>query len=139
MNPPTEGPFSLVPNKHPGACWFCARRVKKASGALWREVRASGAWTVGHVDCVAEGIAAGHGPQVAERGATGCREAEMRARLEAGLPALEAPPVPPVAALKRVREVMRAVRLDDPDHVLAAALAEVRAAVLGEEQEAAPF
>lgn len=141
--PGDTGPFALATNKHPGPCWYCGKRVHKGKGALWREVRASGEWTVGHVECVAEGIQEGHGPQVAERSGAGRagREAEMRARLEAGMPVPDAPPVPVALVLRRVREVMRTVRLDDSDAVLAAALAEIREAVgCGEASgEAVPF
>jgi hypothetical protein len=137
MNDPC---FTLVANRHPGPCWYCGKRVKRGEGSLWREVRKSGAWVVGHSDCVAEAIADGNGPQVAEHGGPGsraAREAELRGRLEAGLPVPDAGPRPAAEVLRRVREVMRVVRLDAPGDVLNAALAEVRAAVLGE--DAVPF
>jgi len=139
--PCEAGPFSLAANKHPGPCWYCGKRVRKGAGCLWREARASGAWTVGHTDCVASGIQDGHGPQVATGGPGGggkaAREAEARARIEAGEAPREAPPRPYAVVLRDVRDVMRAVRLDAPEDELARAVG-VLLGVLGS-GEAVPF
>ena len=105
----------LTPNKYPGACHYCGRRVQRGAGTVWqREPRV---WTTAHLECVTGAIADGCGP-------VACSSAETRAAMGMG-------PVRdtrgPGALLKAAREVLKTVRLDSPADDVEGAVNQLRA------------
>lgn len=105
----------LTPNKYPGSCHYCGRRVQRGVGTVWqREPRV---WTTAHLECVTAAIADGCGP-------VACSSAETRAAMGLG-PARDTRG--PGALLKAAREVLKTVRLDSPDDDVEGAVNQLRA------------
>jgi hypothetical protein len=101
----------FVPNKRPGACFYCARRVKTGEGSLWRS---SQGFHVAHGDCLHKNISAGKEPE------------RMDSRSTAAW------------LVKEVRAVLKAVRMDGTEAELEGAVARMRA-VLTRGEEGVPF
>lgn len=105
--PVVESSLTLAPNKYPGQCWYCTRRVRKGAGCTWPSPDLGGKYAVAHTDCVAAAVADGHAARV-----MGSHQAPTHAR-----------------ALRQVRDIMRDVRMDADAHELVDALERVRAIV----------
>lgn len=88
------------PNKYPGTCFYCARRVAKGAGWTWKD----GAYHVAHTQCVCGELAAGRPP---------VRDGAARA----------------AALVKAVRVALSKVRLDSPPADIEAAAEAVRRVV----------
>lgn len=88
-----------VPNKHPGACFYCSKRVRKGEGSLWKD---SQGFHVAHGPCLHAKIAAGQEPG----------RVDSRSQ--------------PAWIVREVRAVLKAVRLDGTERELEIAVERMR-------------
>lgn len=110
------------PNKYPGACFFCTKRVRAKEGHAWKDATLGG-FTQAHGECLAEALAEGQGPRIVPLG--------ERVAPTGAAPGGNA------WIVKRVRDVLRDVRLDTATSAdLAAAVAKLRVVVMGREPDA---
>ncbi len=129
--------FSLAPNKHPGKCFYCAKRVRSRDGACWRDGTSGGMFVVGHTECVANAVASGRAPCVVQ-GKTLSAESRSAAGLAPHVRELS-----PAWVVREVRALLKTVTVADDaaklDDVVGKLRAIVGACPVGAESEGVPF
>lgn len=117
--------FTMAPNKYPGACHYCARRVRAKEGVCWPDA-GCGKHVAAHVQCVSDAVGRGKPPQVGTAtrggGVSPAVQAETRAAVGLSPAGLTA-----AATLRALRKAIQRVAVTSPEAEVLAALADARA------------